>query len=268
MSVGRGTDRPFQQLGAPWLDSGALVKALTRHGLPGVRFESVRFTPVAPDDGKYGGIEVHGVRLVTTDRSLYDPTVTAVAVLSEMRRQAGDHWEWRESSFDRLAGTDRLRRAIEAGANGLLLRRSDLDLDVALERTEVVARQHPFEEKAGPGARERVEVGHVSIPVKRHGGEHAPAKVGGAPRHAGDERPDVAIVAAFDLAEDGVALGPLFMEEREEEVVAVAGAVPWCAVRLAEEAPGATEVLGGGKEPRAPIDGPPISTSTIQDRPV
>ena len=80
MSVGRGTDRPFQQLGAPWLDSGALVKALTRHGLPGVRFESVRFTPVAPDDGKYGGIEVHGVRVVTTDRSLYDPTVTAVAV--------------------------------------------------------------------------------------------------------------------------------------------------------------------------------------------
>ena len=115
ISVGRGTDRPFQQLGAPWLDSGALVKALTRHGLPGVRFESVRFTPVAPDDGKYGGIEVHGVRLVTTDRSLYDPTVTAVALLSEVRRQAGDNWEWRESSFDRLAGTDRLRRAIEAG---------------------------------------------------------------------------------------------------------------------------------------------------------
>jgi uncharacterized protein YbbC (DUF1343 family) len=115
VSVGRGTDSPFQQLGAPWLDSSALVKAMSRHGFPGVRFESVRFTPVEPDDGKYGGVEVQGVRLIATDRGLYDPTVTAVALLSEMRRQAGDHWEWRENSFDRLAGTDRLRRAIEAG---------------------------------------------------------------------------------------------------------------------------------------------------------
>ena len=135
ISVGRGTDRPFQQLGAPWLDPEALVKALTRHGLPGVRFESVRFTPAAPDDGKYGGIEVQGVRLVTTDRDLYDPTVTAVALLSEVRRQAGDHWEWREDAFDRLAGTDRLRRAIEAGEPvERIVSRWSQDLDRFLER--------------------------------------------------------------------------------------------------------------------------------------
>ena len=114
VSVGRGTDRPFQQLGAPWLDSEALVQALGRLELPGVRFESVRFTPIEPDDGKYGGIEVQGVRLHVTDRETYDPTVTAVALLSEMRRQSGQHWACRESTFDRLAGTDRLRHAIEA----------------------------------------------------------------------------------------------------------------------------------------------------------
>jgi uncharacterized protein YbbC (DUF1343 family) len=113
VSVGRGTDRPFQQLGAPWLDSGALLQALSGHDLPGVRLESVRFTPVEPDDGKYGGIEVQGVRLIVTDRGLYDPTVTAVALLSEMRLQSGQHWEWREGTFDRLAGTDRLRRSID-----------------------------------------------------------------------------------------------------------------------------------------------------------
>lgn len=114
-SVGRGTDRPFQQLGAHWLDAEALVEALTRYGLPGVRFEAVRFTPMAPDDGKYDGVELPGVRLYATDRTVYDPTVAAVALLSELRRQAGENWEWREASFDRLAGTDRLRLAIEAG---------------------------------------------------------------------------------------------------------------------------------------------------------
>ncbi len=130
MSVGRGTDRPFQQLGAPWLDPEALVKAISGHGLQGVRFESVRFTPVEPDDGKYDGIEVRGVRLYATDRDRYDPTVTAVVLLSELRRQAGDHWEWRESSFDRLAGTDRLRRAIEADEPvERIVRRWNQDLD-------------------------------------------------------------------------------------------------------------------------------------------
>ena len=48
------------------------------------------------------------MRLIVTDRGLYDPTVTTVALLSEMRRQSGQHWEWREGTFDRLAGTDRL----------------------------------------------------------------------------------------------------------------------------------------------------------------
>jgi len=127
---GTGNGPSVSTVGRAVARLGALVEALARYGLPGVRFESVRFTPVAPDDGKYGGIEVRGVRLYATDRRIYDPTVTAVVLLSEMRRQAGDHWEWRKSSFDRLAGTDRLRRAIEA-AEPLerIVRRWNQDLD-------------------------------------------------------------------------------------------------------------------------------------------
>jgi len=135
VSVGRGTDRPFQQLGAPWLDSEALVQALTRHDLQGIQFESVHFTPLEPDDGKHSGVEVQGVRLIVTDRGLYDPTVTAVVLLSEMRRLAGDHWEWRESAFDRLAGTDRLRHSIEAAEPvDRIVRRWNQDLDRYLTR--------------------------------------------------------------------------------------------------------------------------------------
>ena len=64
LSVARGTEAPFQQIGAPWLDGDALAQAMNGYGLPGVRFEPVRFTPNAPSDGKFDGVEVEGVRLV------------------------------------------------------------------------------------------------------------------------------------------------------------------------------------------------------------
>ncbi len=116
LSVGRGTPIAFQQIGAPWLDGEALAANLTAYGLPGVRFEAVRFVPENPGDGKHGGVEVGGVRLVATDPG-YDPTEAAAAALIEAAALSGDRWEWREAAFDRLAGTDRLRLAVEAGAS-------------------------------------------------------------------------------------------------------------------------------------------------------
>ncbi len=115
LSVARGTEAPFQQIGAPWLDGEALAQAMNGYGLPGVRFEPVRFTPNAPSDGKFDGVEVEGVRLVATSAE-YDPTQAAVALLVETRRMSGPRWGWLQAHFDRLAGTDRLRQAIDAGA--------------------------------------------------------------------------------------------------------------------------------------------------------
>lgn len=115
LSVARGTEAPFQQIGAPWLDGEALAEAMNGYGLPGVRFEPVRFTPNAPSDGKFDGVEVEGVRLVATSAE-YDPTQAAVALLVETRRMSGPRWGWLQAHFDRLAGTDRLRQAIDAGA--------------------------------------------------------------------------------------------------------------------------------------------------------
>ena len=114
LSVGRGTPIAFQQIGAPWLDGEALAARLNRYGIPGARFEPVRFTPENPGDGKHGGVEVGGVRFVAGGRA-YDPTEAAVAAIIEAAALSGDQWEWREAGFDRLAGTDRLRLAIEAG---------------------------------------------------------------------------------------------------------------------------------------------------------
>ncbi len=114
VSVGRGTDLAFQVLGAPWLDGEAIVASMLRYRLPGVRFEPVRFTPMDPEYGKFTGQEIGGVRLVYLSPD-YDPTVTALALLGEIRRMSGDQWSWRDATFDGLAGTDRLRKGIDAG---------------------------------------------------------------------------------------------------------------------------------------------------------
>jgi len=117
LSVGRGTDAAFQQIGAPWLDAETLATRLNALELPGVRFEAIDFTPIAPGDGKFGGERVRGVRFIATNRERYDPTRAAIAALVEIRRLHPDRLSWRESHFDRLAGTDRLRRGIIAGAS-------------------------------------------------------------------------------------------------------------------------------------------------------
>lgn len=116
ISVGRGTERAFQQVGAPWLDADRLVARLQALDVPGVRFVTVRFTPESPGDGKFAGMEVHGVRL-EADGPAYDPTLAALALLVETRAMSGDRWSWRASHFDRLAGTDALRNALDAGVS-------------------------------------------------------------------------------------------------------------------------------------------------------
>jgi uncharacterized protein YbbC (DUF1343 family) len=115
VSVGRGTDRAFQQIGAPWLDHQALARRVAALDLPGVRVQPVTFTPRDPGDGKFPGQQVRGVRLEVTDRATYDPTLAGVALLVEIQRLHGDRLTWRTAHFDRLAGTDRLRLGITAG---------------------------------------------------------------------------------------------------------------------------------------------------------
>ena len=114
LSVGRGTDRAFQWVGAPWLDGPALAESLNAYGLEGVRFEAATFTPTNAGDGKFDGQEVQGVRLVHQDTN-YDASKAAVAMLLEAYAMSGDNWAWLQSHFDRLAGADLLRLGIEAG---------------------------------------------------------------------------------------------------------------------------------------------------------
>ena len=117
LSVGRGSDAPFEQIGAPWLDTSAVLSTIRRANLPGVRFRGVQFTPVRPGDGKFADTLVSGIRLEVTDRSSYDPTATAVHLLAAVRTVHPESLAWIPAQFDRLAGGAELRTAIQARAD-------------------------------------------------------------------------------------------------------------------------------------------------------
>jgi uncharacterized protein YbbC (DUF1343 family) len=117
LSVGRGSDAPFEQIGAPWLDTTAVLTAVRRGAPAGVAFAATTFTPRHPGDGKYADTLLAGIRLRVTDRGAYDPTRTAVLLLSIIRAQQPDRFRWLAAQFDRLAGGPRLREALEAGSS-------------------------------------------------------------------------------------------------------------------------------------------------------
>ena len=115
LSVGRGTDGAFRQIGAPWLDTTLVLARVRAARLPGVSFDAVSFMPRNPGDGKYADTLVAGIRLTVADRAAYDPTLTAVTLLSIIGRSQPDQFRFTPSQFDRLAGGPVLRQALTAG---------------------------------------------------------------------------------------------------------------------------------------------------------
>jgi uncharacterized protein YbbC (DUF1343 family) len=112
LSVGRGTPAAFQIIGAPWLDARRLLQSVS--ALDGVQVVDTEFTPHAPTDGKYDGVTLHGLRFRVTDRARYDPTRLAVALLAGLEALYPDSFQFRASSFDRLAADSGLRREVLA----------------------------------------------------------------------------------------------------------------------------------------------------------
>jgi uncharacterized protein YbbC (DUF1343 family)/CubicO group peptidase (beta-lactamase class C family) len=94
ISVGRGTDTPFEQVGAPWIDGRALAGALNARGLPGIRFYPVRFTPTS---SKYAGEACSGVFMIVTDREALRPVRVGMEVASAIARLHGKEFEPNET---------------------------------------------------------------------------------------------------------------------------------------------------------------------------
>ena len=119
LTEGRGTERPFEQIGAPWLNAPEVVRVMNAKTLPGIRFEAITMA-VEPTAAKHKGLTIPGIRFVITDSSAYRPVRSALTLIDEIRRQHTADFRW-TGSIDRLAGTDRVRLAIEAGTLPALL---------------------------------------------------------------------------------------------------------------------------------------------------
>lgn len=119
ISEGRGTTRPFEQFGAPFVDGHHLADQLNEMQLPGAIFRPVYFQPSA---GKHAGSVCQGVQLHVTQRSVFDPLRTGFAALIAVRKQSERDFAWRIPAggihnFDRLAGSSDLRHTIDSGCD-------------------------------------------------------------------------------------------------------------------------------------------------------
>ncbi len=117
LSEGRGTTRPFEYIGAPWLDPDRLRADLDARTLPGVMFRPAYFTPTF---SKHAGTLCGGVQIHIADREAIRPVALGVHLLHALRKQEPDAFEWRKGEdhyfVDLLFGSDGPRKALDDGA--------------------------------------------------------------------------------------------------------------------------------------------------------
>lgn len=121
LSEGRGTTRPFEWIGAPFVEGHELARSLNAEGLPGVHFRPCQFQPTFH---KWRGQLCGGVQIHVTDRRRFKPYLTGLALIAHARRLYPRRFAWRNPPYeferlklpiDLLCGTDRIRRQLEAG---------------------------------------------------------------------------------------------------------------------------------------------------------
>jgi uncharacterized protein YbbC (DUF1343 family)/CubicO group peptidase (beta-lactamase class C family) len=112
VSVGRGTDSPFEQVGAPWIDGVALADALNGRAVPGIRFYPVRFTP---SSSKFANEDCGGVFMIVTDRAAIRPVRVGVEIAAMLHKQYGAKYEL--EAAERLFGSKDSIARIRAGAD-------------------------------------------------------------------------------------------------------------------------------------------------------
>ena len=121
MSEGRGTTRPFELVGAPYIAAADFAGALADLNLPGVYFRPCVFVPTFQ---KHGGQACGGVQIHVLDRQTFEPVITGVAIVKTAFDMYGGQFRWKDppyeyeyerNPFDIISGTPKLREAIERG---------------------------------------------------------------------------------------------------------------------------------------------------------
>ena len=108
--MGRGTDQPFEQIGAPWIDGRALAAALNERGLPGIRFYPVTFTPTS---SKYANEACQGVFMVITNRTALQPVRVGLEIAAALWKLHGERYQMENT--DRLFGSRQALERVKAG---------------------------------------------------------------------------------------------------------------------------------------------------------
>ena len=136
VAEGRGTDRPFEQIGAPWLNNSEVVARMNAMKLPGVRFEAHDLR-VAEGARKFPGQTIKGVRFIVTDRNAYRPIAASLHMIDVIRKLHPTEFEWRGANtrepsmltIERHGGTTKLKQAIDDGTLVALLKEWDQDIE-------------------------------------------------------------------------------------------------------------------------------------------
>ncbi len=134
LSVGRGTDTPFELIGAPWLDALDLADRLNQAGLPGVRFLAHDFVP---DGSVYADQLCHGVQILITDRERLNPLDLGWEIASTLRRVYPDQWKY--EAYRRLLADEAVWEAVGRGAN-----RAEIRGQFAAELAEFLGRRAKY----------------------------------------------------------------------------------------------------------------------------
>jgi uncharacterized protein YbbC (DUF1343 family) len=121
MSEGRGTTRPFELIGAPYIDEDRFADTLAGFGLAGVYFRACVFMPTFQ---KHGGRACGGIQIQVTDRKAFEPVISGIAIVKTAAAMYPEEFRWKEppyeyeydrNPFDIISGTSKMREAIERG---------------------------------------------------------------------------------------------------------------------------------------------------------
>jgi len=110
VSVGRGTDTPFEVVGAPWIDARRLAAELNARDIPGVTFVPIEFTPTS---SKFANQKCGGINVSIIDRRVFEPLRVGFEIATALRRMYPDDWDVK--GYSRLLNNDRTLEAVLAG---------------------------------------------------------------------------------------------------------------------------------------------------------
>jgi uncharacterized protein YbbC (DUF1343 family) len=119
ISEGRGTGSPFLLIGAPWADADRIIGQLRTHGLSGLAFGALQYTPHEipnfASKPKYEGRHCSGVQVFVTERDTIEPVRLGIAMIAAFKKIHPEEMTFREAAFDRLIGVTKVRQHLEAG---------------------------------------------------------------------------------------------------------------------------------------------------------